>query len=504
MNYRFKMVVAEDEPAILRGICKSIKKIDETIDIVAAVTDGLEAYHKIMEERPDIVISDIKMPVMDGLEVLEKLTEAHIKTKFILLTGYEKFEYARKALQYGAVNYLLKPINLQKLRSEILELEILILRERKKAIEAAVHAYYQRDQVPADTLTQKGAGFLILDCIYGCLGRSGFDEFHISSQLVKTLEEGIISELEEQYGVCICQENGFYQNEMVFVIVMSEPGKPVEALVKNIYERLLDDHIFLSVGYSEYLTDFSAIPLLLNQLRVNLSTMIVFQKNQLLSIQKEAAAGEIKVSGAMKKACDAVSVTMAKRELEHLIKNICDFWRGSQATQLMLMEDIKYLFHIILKKMPDMPETMIEISEILFYAYDYDDLYQLLFDELNRLLFKTYERSREENPLPKRVREYLDKHFTEQIEYGELDKVFGYNVRYIGSVFKDAYGVSPSKYVIDCKMKLAKKILLENKGILLKEVSRIVGYDDALYFSRVFHGNTGMSPSQFIKQNGEQ
>ncbi|MFT3984668.1 MAG: response regulator [Lachnospiraceae bacterium] len=504
MNYRFKMVIAEDEPAILRGICKAIREIDEMIDIVAAVTDGMEAYNKIMEESPDIVISDIKMPVMDGLEVLEKITAAQIKTKFILLTGYEKFEYARKALQYGAVNYLLKPINLQKLRCELTELEIQILRERKKTIAEAVHAYYMKDQIPDCTLIKKNTGFLIIDCIYGCLGRSGFDEFHISSQLVKPLDEKIILELEEQYGVFVCQENGFYQNEMVFIVVMPDPRDYTEELVKNIYKKLLDHHIFLSVGYSDYLTEFSAIPLLLNHIRINLSTLIVFQKNQLISILREGEAGEIKVSGKMREICEAISVTMTKTELKNLIKGICDFWYDNQATQLMLMEDIKYLFHMILKKVPSMPEAMIEVSEILFYAYNYDDLYQLLFDELNRILFKIYKKSKEDNSLPKLVREYLDKHFTEQIEYGELDKVFGYNVRYISSVFKDAYGMSPSKYVIDCKIKLAKKILLENKGVLLKEVSHIVGYEDALYFSRVFHSNTGMSPSQFIKQNGGQ
>jgi two-component system response regulator YesN len=258
------VVVAEDEPVILRSTCRLIQDTDADLHVVATAMDGKEAFEKILLYDPDIVFTDVKMPVMDGLDMIEQTRKENLRSHFVLITGYERFDYARKAVSMGVNDYLLKPISIEKLTDCVTGLKTLIRRERQE-------------------------------------------------QLIKSVSD-------------------FYDVE------------------KNIF----------------------------------------------------GASGDI--------------------EEEQIAK------------------------------------------------------------------------------LPEKFRKYLNQHFTEDIAFGELDRVFGYNVKYLSSVFKDAYGVTPSKYVTDCRITLAKKLLRNDHEMMLKDVASAVGYEDALYFSRVFRNSTGLSPSQFQKQ----
>ncbi len=107
----YKVLLADDERIILEGISSMIQWHSFGASLVGAVQNGMEAYQLILRERPHIVISDIKMPGMGGLELIEKVSRDHPSIRFILLTGFGQFEYAKKAMAYGVRHYLLKPCN---------------------------------------------------------------------------------------------------------------------------------------------------------------------------------------------------------------------------------------------------------------------------------------------------------------------------------------------------------------------------------------------------------
>ncbi|MCY8087160.1 response regulator [Bacillus sonorensis] len=107
----YKVLLADDERIILEGISSMIQWKSFGASLVGAVQNGIEAYQLILRERPHIVISDIKMPGMGGLELIEKVSRDHPSIRFILLTGFGQFEYAKKAMTYGVRHYLLKPCN---------------------------------------------------------------------------------------------------------------------------------------------------------------------------------------------------------------------------------------------------------------------------------------------------------------------------------------------------------------------------------------------------------
>lgn len=106
----YKIIIVDDEVWVSIGVKKLILKTGLPFQIVGEANNGIAAYEKVMAERPDILISDIRMPGISGLELMKKLNENNLELKVIFISGYAEFEYARAAIQLGAFDYLLKPI----------------------------------------------------------------------------------------------------------------------------------------------------------------------------------------------------------------------------------------------------------------------------------------------------------------------------------------------------------------------------------------------------------
>lgn len=106
----WKVVIADDEGVILQGLKKLIDWKNVDVELVGEARDGQQLKKVIEQTDPDIVIADIMMPHMTGLEVIRWYNEMHSHAKFIFVSGYQEFTYAKEALQSGAVDYLLKPV----------------------------------------------------------------------------------------------------------------------------------------------------------------------------------------------------------------------------------------------------------------------------------------------------------------------------------------------------------------------------------------------------------
>ena len=107
----WNLILADDEPIIVHGLQKIINWEQLGIHILATCNDGASALELLIQHKPDLAILDINMPGKTGLEILEGLHAAHVDTKVIFISGYRQFEYALGAMQLGAVNLLLKPVN---------------------------------------------------------------------------------------------------------------------------------------------------------------------------------------------------------------------------------------------------------------------------------------------------------------------------------------------------------------------------------------------------------
>ena len=127
MNRKFKVIVADDEKLIARNIARRIEEGCEAFQVIAQAGTGLEALELAGQLMPDVVFSEIKMPEMDGIELIARLREQNPSALCVIVSGYSDFEYARAAIQNSAVDYLLKPVNPEELSALLKRLETMLM-----------------------------------------------------------------------------------------------------------------------------------------------------------------------------------------------------------------------------------------------------------------------------------------------------------------------------------------------------------------------------------------
>ena len=113
----FKLLIIDDEEIICQTIANLIDWKSLNISLIGTCLDGVEAYHMILDESPDIVMTDIRMPGISGLELIERISATDLHTQFIILSGYGEFDYAKRAMKCGVKHYLLKPCDEQQIIS---------------------------------------------------------------------------------------------------------------------------------------------------------------------------------------------------------------------------------------------------------------------------------------------------------------------------------------------------------------------------------------------------
>ncbi|MDO4522958.1 MAG: response regulator [Eubacteriales bacterium] len=116
---KYTVIVAEDEELLLENVIHKIPLADEDFEVIGKAQTGVQAYELIEQQNPDVVITDIMMPMMDGIALLTKVREQFPLTKFIIMSGFSDFEYARSAIQLGVSDYLLKPLDTEELATAL-------------------------------------------------------------------------------------------------------------------------------------------------------------------------------------------------------------------------------------------------------------------------------------------------------------------------------------------------------------------------------------------------
>lgn len=139
----FQIILADDEQQILHGMERGIDWEGLGFSVAGTAQNGKEALELMEEYHPDLVISDIKMPFMDGLELAKNIHENYMNTKIILFSGWDDFEYARLAISYGVSEYIMKPINYDEMRKLLTDMHEELDREYDEKINRArlEHAY---------------------------------------------------------------------------------------------------------------------------------------------------------------------------------------------------------------------------------------------------------------------------------------------------------------------------------------------------------------------------
>lgn len=241
----YKMMIVEDEPLARFGIKNTVNWAQYGIKIVAEAANGREGFEMAKLHHPDIIITDVKMPFVNGLEMIKMIRDANITTEFVILSGYGEFEFARVAIENQVVNYLLKPVSneelvdtvlkvIEKLKSqEVVKKSNYILENSKeeikrKVIRILVRKYYESIDDLKNQLTMYDSklidrGFFVVAVLD--------EKFELQEATeILFVFESILSEILDGEGIrYIC---GIYHEKASFLIEASSQSQ-VEKLVNQ-------------------------------------------------------------------------------------------------------------------------------------------------------------------------------------------------------------------------------------------------------------------------------
>lgn len=129
-TYKYRVIVAEDEKLLLNNMIQKIHNANLNFQVIAKAQTGTQAYNLVMKLSPDLLVADIKMPMMDGITLLEKVHVKNPDIKFIIISGFSDFEYAQRAIKVQVVEYLLKPIEPEELYHALLKVKNRLINEK--------------------------------------------------------------------------------------------------------------------------------------------------------------------------------------------------------------------------------------------------------------------------------------------------------------------------------------------------------------------------------------
>ena len=531
------IVIVDDEELIRKGLVKIISKSGMDISILGEAANGQEALEVVRRCMPDIVLTDVRMPKMDGIELIGHIELEFPGIKKIVLSGFDDFNYVRDTMRRGAMDYLLKPVDDLQLMNLLKKIEIELEEENKKK-EKEISLKMQLDQslpllkeqfvhkiiCEAGTSLkdiekelqnhninlQKGEYHVLLismDNHKAIYERLGAEEARLKAFALKNISEELI--LKHAPFVSCHDSSGV-------IAAVSFSGNPVEGLNKlllDLYINLMqhfDLQFSISAGRPvNSLTNLKeSYDSAVSNLRFrfyNRKQTILYAGNDLGVTEgqskKELLAGILENYEDRMKSC----VELANREtFIRIIEELC-----SRFYELMIdpVDAFRALSDIFSKIKLGVPEFEKSLVEVLGFDYSYEkslDMFDTL-EEVKKYTASIYTgvierivemRKRKDRRLVETVKEYVQKHYMEEISLNRVADAVYANASYICNLFKSQTGENFVEYLTRLRIEKA-KALLKDVRIKTYEVGQLVGYSDATYFSKVFKKMVGITPSEY-------
>lgn len=502
------LLIAEDEPPLLRGICKTIQSLDDRFQVVQACYNGQQAieYLTAFPNSVDAVITDICMPGKGGLELLEFIRSKEFPIEVVLLTGYQEFKYAQQALKYQAFDYILKPVNKVQL-ADVLDRLYSILSKRKQNSfhQHLTNILYfdgdvQQGELPVGAFFQNEDGAYRL--LYFCFG-SFPTSIHHTEKNVADIFESVTAYLQahgssnNQYWLLRRNSNC----ERLLLGYFSSSCKSMQ-FIRTLYDSLdlCSRGISVAVGapfvdLKQLRQEYQKLIRIVPQLFIFAQTGLFFTPSDTVGVEKE-----YHVPSHLKNKLIYALEENQFSDFSVSVETILEQIRQSQCTQLTLERVLKRIGFLICQKQASGTASVSEIEQmiddLITNCSDYNCLCTEFLDKIQQLFWISRNRS-EKDTLVQEITGYIENHLSENLSTHLLSNHFNIGASYLAKIFKEQNGRSPTEFIIHLRMEKARELLLTEPQMKTKDVAKIVGYSDALYFSRLFKKETGVSPSEY-------
>ena len=525
----YKAIIADDENKICQLILAMGRWEELGICVVDICHSGDDTWESIQKNNPDIVLTDIRMPVLDGLQIINKYNETYgvdgRNICFIIISGYAEFEYARQAIQYNIVNYLLKPLDREQL-NETLRKACNSLEAKQRQEENAQRLEENRKALQAECVQSlrriKSSGDMAeinqRYCTHFQQGRYRglFLNFPFSISKQENLFLKIFTDkLNEYLGTC-CEKILEADGTGIYVLLnysddLSNMREVIGEFYKSIGELSKaygEFQVYLGVGGEK--DDIQKAGITLEEAE-NAELSRILHEGKSLVFYEDLEKDQ--------ESLYQVVSLQNFRELEQILEKLSIFeiknWfshaamafeksRNRLHTGIILTDVRKVIFGIIRKTLAEMDGELVdqkleETERALKQAQNLSNYFWILKSKTVLLVEQLTEliSQREIHPV-QAAKQYIQQNYGKAITLSEIAEKLNFSSVYFGNMFKKHTGKTFNAYLTDVRMDQAKQ-LLKKQEYSISQIAGMVGYQDIKYFSRTFKNVYGVKPSEYRK-----
>lgn len=528
------VMIVDDEVLARIGVKSLIPWTDNDFDLVAECDNGQDAYDMAMKLQPDIIISDVKMPLMNGIELMQALKRDGIHSKFVMLSAYDDYELVRTAMKEGADDYILK------LKMEPKDV-INILTEIGKKIEKQknIQDNKQDRSIQNKDYREQDRNSLFNDICFGILKNEKAIAEVVESSRLNLKSNNLacvivkIDESQEE----MRQRDDFFKMTMSDVllecvrnygdghVVFHEPDrfvvgcslserynkekltKALEHMSMSMLELITNMmNIRVVIGLSDIHKGYDSISKAYCEAMEATYSSIAFLGGSIIrykdAVNRQISHSDIKVDGEM----TALAVAMKNNDIDMIKKGmqqlILDLKESSGLTENYLVGQCHVLIFLVSEyisnnRMPAEQVWGIEINP--YHAISVFKVKQEYIDWISsacKHLLKLLDKMDESNIIIIRAKQYVFMNIDKNISLSDIAEFIGLSSSYFSRLFSEVTGQRFIDYVTKEKIAIAME-MIRSTSLKIYEIADNVGYENVHYFSRVFRKTTGVSPMEY-------
>ena len=487
----YTVMAVDDEPAALNHLCKIIRKIGKDFCILDTAEHGADALEKMKEGQPDLLFTDVKMPVMDGIGLVREVKNKYPAVLSYVISGYQEFEYVKGAIQSGVCDYLLKPVIPSKMEE--------VLGQAKARLD---EIYYRKRYGLIKRLCQGK------ECPGEELRHYFQDEWYYSALIRKN---GLPRRFTEAAGIEVFSEEAeqmmFYGRDEMEALYVCPASLSGERSFPAVIDRCLKKdwngtgyHTCIISGEAFHIED---LPEKAKKLYKALNKKSAIGKDQRLILEE---MGQEKKESVSQGVFLAMSVYLENGQTELFIKEAKKClrkWTQEGRSQLWVENMVRQIVYIMQKtgyRNLEGEDYEFVLEDAFFYALDSEDLIQSLEGLMSagKEGIQGHGARADMESFYREVSAYMQEHLAEPLTLQHTCRQFGVSQTYLSKAFRRCAETSFSNYLTMVRVEAAKRIMGEQEGIFIRDVAAMTGFSDQFYFSRIFRSVTGMRPSDYM------
>lgn len=495
MNKEYSILVIDDEPLARLSFRKLIETRFPGFSVCGEAGTGPEGLESFRRLQPDIVMMDIQIPDLNGLEASRLILERHPGAQIIVLSAYDQFEYVQDALNSGILGYLLKPVNEKKL-SQLLDKAV----QRICSLED-----YHRESIQLQTFKEIAAGDMVTSFIYGSCG--GLDADFYASHQEPPVKSGYFSlfriddfSVDEKFAAEINEylkhlpgvlPGRWIGTILPVFIIKDDTALPNMVLVEGIAHRIkILTSLSVRTAVGSVQSQPSDFPLSFSQALDTLESGSISGSSVLLEYPRDLELRFLRAAEEERWDSAEDSVNMFFR-----ILSMPEYSLGDSQ---MALNEFLIMFRRFLNDKGDVNSSRL-IFNLLRNIHLHTDrlsMFEWIAASLIDLLSILKKSESSEDLQIRKVLKYIDLNDFQEISLETAAISVGLTPQYLSRIFKDRYKMNFLEYLISRRMELASRLLKET-DLSIKEIAVRSGYTDVNYFGRVFKKQIKISPRDY-------